>query len=419
MTTQHKACPAYFKAVTDGSAPEGTFDAVVAVFSNIDLGGDRIIPGAFEKSIAKWKASGDPVPVIFSHQWDDLNAHVGSVDPNNLKELLPGDPELPPELKSLGGLLAKGAQMDLEAPGEAGAFATNLWQKMKARAIKEFSFAYDIGQARPTKDAMDLIELDLIEIGPTLKGMNPATALLGAKSARKAIEGMTPSEALDMLDGMITPPPPRKAAPSLAPAALANGTKRLPMGSRPDGAIENTLDAIGASARVWAGLKYGNELYACHIEATLLDEKKAVVTTERWSDPYGEGPLWELAYTLDEKGATITDANPVEVTVSLNTADPNAAKRRLKQYLGQGADRKTAIWLCLLDDQAVEAMYVEGGPEPVVEGGGSTGFAARGSYPDAQQGHRLPSEGKAQEPSAADSPIGVLLEFDGVELTNP
>jgi len=352
-TIRHtKSAPAYFKAVTGPDVPAGTFDAIVAVFNNIDLGGDRLIPGCFADGLAAWQASGDPIPVIFSHQWDDLYAHVGTVDPANVKELEPGDPELPPELMELGGLLIKGAQMDLDAPGEAGAFAQTLWSKLQRRAIKEFSFAYDIppGGARPTKDAMDLVKVGLIEVGPTLKGMNPATALLNAKAARKAVAGLSPMAALELLDDLVPVPRTSKAAP-------AAHAKRLPTGTRPAGAVEDTLDAIASSSRVWGMTKYGNELYAVHMEGTFLADGKALITTERWSDPYGEGPLWELSYTLDDAGALITDAKAVEVTVTLSTPDATSAKRRAKALLDRGFDRKTALWLTFLDADAVGTMY--------------------------------------------------------------
>ncbi len=54
------------------------------MFGNVDLGGDRIMPGAFTKTIAKWQASGDPIPIILSHQKDDPMAHVGYARPHDL-----------------------------------------------------------------------------------------------------------------------------------------------------------------------------------------------------------------------------------------------------------------------------------------------------------------------------------------------
>jgi uncharacterized protein len=52
----------------------------VSVFGNVDLGGDRVMPGAFAGTIARWKADGRPVPVVFSHKWDDPWSHIGVVD---------------------------------------------------------------------------------------------------------------------------------------------------------------------------------------------------------------------------------------------------------------------------------------------------------------------------------------------------
>jgi hypothetical protein len=52
-----------FATATDTDSA-GTFSALVAVFNNVDRGGDRIMPGAFTKTLTEWCASGDPVPVI-------------------------------------------------------------------------------------------------------------------------------------------------------------------------------------------------------------------------------------------------------------------------------------------------------------------------------------------------------------------
>lgn len=355
-----RSAAAYFKAVTGPDTVDGTFDAIVAVFNNVDLGGDRLNVKAFDASLAEWRASGDPIPIIFSHQWDNLAAHVGEVDPKNVIPLLPGDDRLPPELKDLGGLGVFGAQMDLEAEGEAGAFVRNLWGKLKRRLIKEFSFAYDVpaGGARPTKDATDLLEVGLIEIGPTLKGMNPATALLDAKAVKTLIEGRSAFEALQLLDELVPVP----AGKTRGPVKV----KRISAG-RPDGAAEDVLGTIAACARLWADYKYGRELYYAHIEGTFLVDSKVLVTCERWSDDYGTGPLWELAYTLDDEGAIITDAKAVEATVTLTAVDPNGAKRRALAALNAGFPRKMALWVTVLDDHGDEAVYgmPEGDPGDV------------------------------------------------------
>ena len=166
---QHKAFRlTEFKAAADGEVA-GTFEALVSVFGNTDLGGDRVMPGAFEKSIASWRDSGDPIPVVWSHQWDNPDAHIGFVDPADAME-------------TPDGLLVSGV-LDVGKP-----FAGQVYDLLKSRRVKELSFAYDVADegSTMTKDGVrELSQLDLIELGPTLKGMNPATELVGVKAGAR------------------------------------------------------------------------------------------------------------------------------------------------------------------------------------------------------------------------------------------
>jgi HK97 family phage prohead protease len=191
-----KHAPVYgFKVLTDVESGEGTFEAIVAVFNNVDHVGDRILPGAFAASLEKWSASGDPIPVIFSHRWDDLDAHIGAVI--EAVELEAGDERLPEEVKALGGLYVK-ATLDVDED-----FAGRVWRKLSRRTLREFSFAYDVVEEQTPEQPVDashrndLVTLDVIEVGPTLKGCNPATALIGAK-ARSAKGGA--AELLDLIE---------------------------------------------------------------------------------------------------------------------------------------------------------------------------------------------------------------------------
>lgn len=150
-------------------AETGVFEATVAVFNNVDRGGDRILPGAFEKTLAGWQASGDPIPVILSHQWDNPMAHIGVV--TDVKE-------------TDKGLWVKG-QLDV-ADNDV---ARQVHRLMDRRSLREFSFGYDVpkgGSKRAKDGANDLTEINLAEVGPTLKGMNPATELHAVKSALDA-----------------------------------------------------------------------------------------------------------------------------------------------------------------------------------------------------------------------------------------
>jgi hypothetical protein len=153
---------ASFKALDDA---KGIFEAIVAVFNNVDRIGDKILPGAFKDTLANWETKGRPIPVIFSHQWENLDAHIGHVlEAKETDE----------------GLYVKG-QLDMDED-----FAARVWKKMKAGTLAEFSFAYDEVDAGPAKvdgeHIHELRKLDLMEVGPCLVGMNPETQLLGVKN---------------------------------------------------------------------------------------------------------------------------------------------------------------------------------------------------------------------------------------------
>lgn len=179
MTVQHeiKAARAQFKAVTD--APAGTFEAIVSVFGNVDLGGDRVMPGAFARTLSEWEASGDPIPVIWSHEWDDPMSHIGYVE----------KAEERPE-----GLYVR-ALLDVDN-NERAAYVARL---LKERRVREFSFGYFAKGSELVDDdeygkVRELTEIDLFEVGPTLLGMNPDTVLLEAASRLAEKERETPAE---------------------------------------------------------------------------------------------------------------------------------------------------------------------------------------------------------------------------------
>jgi hypothetical protein len=79
------------------------------------------------------------------------------------------------------GLLVKG-RLDVED----NPVAKQVHRLMMRRSLKEFSFGYSVpkgGEKRAKDGAMDLTEIEIAEVGPTLKGMNPATELHSVKSA--------------------------------------------------------------------------------------------------------------------------------------------------------------------------------------------------------------------------------------------
>lgn len=188
---------------------EGEFEAIVSVFGNIDSTGDVVLPGAFAKTLAEWAASGDPIPVIWSHDWTDPFSHIGHVI----------------EAKEIDrGLWVKGA-LDLDNPT-----AVQVHRLMKGRRVTQFSFAYDVVEgawvttAKDDPDFYELRELVLYETGPCLLGANQETELIAAKAA--AVAGAVKAgrvlsqknydalvEARDAISGVIAAAEPEKTSP--------------------------------------------------------------------------------------------------------------------------------------------------------------------------------------------------------------
>lgn len=168
MTRSTKTFAASVKTSVETNADggdAGVVEAVVSVFDTVDHGQDRVLKGAFADTLAAWKASGDPIPFIWSHQWSNPDAHIGVI--TDAKE-------------TDDGLWVK-AQVDLDRP-----FAAQVFHLLKNRRVKEFSFGYETREHTYTKvdgydyEVRDLVKVDLFEAGPCLLGMNPDTVLLEA-----------------------------------------------------------------------------------------------------------------------------------------------------------------------------------------------------------------------------------------------
>jgi HK97 family phage prohead protease len=107
------------------------------------------------------------VPVIFNHDWGSPDAHIGVAYARDMAQ-------------TDKGLLVKG-NLDVED----NPVARQVHKLMRRRSLREFSFGYTVpagGSRRASDGANELHEIDLVEVGPTLKGMNPATELHGVKS---------------------------------------------------------------------------------------------------------------------------------------------------------------------------------------------------------------------------------------------
>ncbi len=250
---------------------EGTFEALVSIFGNVDFAGDRVVKGAFAKSLASWAESGDPIPVVFSHRWDDLDAHIGKV--------------LTAE-ETDDGLLVT-AQLDVDDDPAAA----KVHRLLKDRRIREFSFAYDVNDEKKASDgANELLDLELIEVGPTLKGMNPDTVLVGAKR--------------------------RQREKVYAPLA---------------GSVEQRQQAIREAVQAFAA--DGEERYA-YVEATFEDTVVFTVDSMESGETH-----YQATYQVAEDG-TVTLGEPAEVELE---ATIRAASRGAKAGRVLSAKNETKL----------------------------------------------------------------------------
>jgi HK97 family phage prohead protease len=298
-----KSAKAEFKLhKNDAGEPTGEVEFYASVFNNVDLVGDRVLPGAFEKSLGRWKEKGAPIPVIFSHAWDDPFALIGYANPSDVKE-------------DDHGLLVK-AHLDIDD----NPTAKQVWKNMARGTLNESSFAYDVVQESGLKKgqggANDLIELDLLEVGPTLKGANPATA--GVLSAK---------------------------------ARAADGSK----GTNIAGSVEATQAAILDALSDKTGSDDDSDAYS-YIFATFPD--RAIVAS--WTVGGNEAEYNSYPYTIGPDGtATLGDPTPVEIETTVTAApSKDGQPGGTKASSGSAGDDDRAQTLFDLSDKAHTAIAV-------------------------------------------------------------
>lgn len=173
---QTKTLPAVLmKAGANDGLEAGQFEAFVSVMGNKDSYGDVVMPGAFDDTLAEWAASGNPIPVVWSHGYGSVDNHIGVV--------------LEAAQKTVGGktgLWVKG-QLDTDPEDRV---ALKVGKLMRGKRLTQFSFSYDVTEGAYVKsqtelgDYYELRKLKLYEVGPTLIGANSETELLAAKALR-------------------------------------------------------------------------------------------------------------------------------------------------------------------------------------------------------------------------------------------
>jgi len=135
---------------------KGILEAYVSIFDNVDLGGDKIIKGAFSESLKK------KLPVgVWMHNWDEPIAKTIKAKEDD-KGLY------------IKAQLIAGVQKADEA-----------YLLLKEGVIDEFSIGYRVLEDEWEENGTRILKkIRLYEWSPVLAGMNPDTELIGIKEEK-------------------------------------------------------------------------------------------------------------------------------------------------------------------------------------------------------------------------------------------
>ena len=167
----HLTFPArtWVKSATDER--EGIVDAIVSVTGVLDRQKDIVEPGAFRKAL-----TGKLPKVVNSHQAHQFLGKVLS-----MRELQPGNAELPSDLRTQGrGALATRMKFNLET--QSGA---EMYSNVRGGFVDEWSYMFSIEDSQYDSKGARHIKLidEVFEVSPVLVGAGLGTRTLATKAA--------------------------------------------------------------------------------------------------------------------------------------------------------------------------------------------------------------------------------------------
>jgi HK97 family phage prohead protease len=159
------------EASTDES---GAFVAVVSAFS-LDRQGERIRPGAFRRTLAKWRKSNRMIPVLADHE-GSVGHVVGRIDPRLTVE-------------TAEGLEASGT-LDLSTE-----FGRRVYELVKAGTLAwSIGFRVPKGGRRRRGDHTEITEIDLAEVSAVATPANADTRTVSLKALSSDASMMSDDE---------------------------------------------------------------------------------------------------------------------------------------------------------------------------------------------------------------------------------
>lgn len=177
-TMIHKELPFHLLKSSEENGT-GIVECIASVFDVEDSYGDIVKAGAFTDTLK----NGRTKAVLWMHMRALLCGHI-----SDARELAPGHPDLPIGIRDKGGLWC---QLKFNLNVQRGKEA---YEHIKAGDISEFSIGYYLLKYEMIVDekegsvTFNLLEIDLVEVSPVIRGANPDTAITAVKS------GMTMDE---------------------------------------------------------------------------------------------------------------------------------------------------------------------------------------------------------------------------------
>lgn len=180
------------------SADEGIVETIISVTGVVDNVKDRIMPGAYQKTLAKRKPKG-----VWSHDWDTPVSKTLEV-----RELMPGDKELPKTMPngdswpSGAGALKVKTQFNLETQRGREAYSDVVFFGEE----QEWSIGYNVpvgGAKVDSKSGVrEITMLELYEYSPVLFGAMPLARTTSVKEAQMALKALKGGAAAWLKEGM-------------------------------------------------------------------------------------------------------------------------------------------------------------------------------------------------------------------------
>lgn len=173
MEIKRLIVPFELKALPDDASNIGEFVGYGSVFGSVDLGGDTIVRGAYQKSLDAWKSKGMLPQLLWYHDPEEI---IG--DWLEMSEDEYG-------LKVKGRLWIKG---DLKLEDSIKAYNVLKGTSVKGLSIGYIAKDYEIQEQMNGSTIRILKEIELMEVSIAPWSMEPKAMVMGVKDAHGKIQ---------------------------------------------------------------------------------------------------------------------------------------------------------------------------------------------------------------------------------------